>query len=300
MKHEHYMNNHNPHHHAGLQHLEQLSQANARHHEHEIEHTDREKLAVERDFTDHEAAHDISYRNVDGFETSTFPIASQIDTAHHYLGGAIVGLIVAVVIGVWFALMTIVTTSYTLLVLGSALVAGIVGVGASLVFRVLFGATTLRPAAMRHVNAAIAVSGIAFAILLTLFLWLRFNSDSWLAHYISTVMVGLELTALLFAGACDCGYRVYRWSAKLHRRHRKLVDRKAVHENALAEENATLRELRTRLHFPAPHHPSTPPSGETVEVHHVTDAPHKAEHHNGTYSDHQEVHHANAHSNSFA
>lgn len=231
---------------AGLRHLERLSNENIRHHKHEIAQTDHQMLAVERDYADHCQAHAVSFRNLDGLEHAVVPIESFEDTANHYLIGAFIGLIVSIGLGTWFAAKTIVTDSIVLLLLATAIIAGVVSGGACLVFHRFFKAKPKNPAGMRNVDVVMMVSGVVFFILLGGFAWCRFNSDSWLAEYLPIMMVGMELSSMIFAGAAECGYRVYRWSGRLHGIYRKLADRKAQHENSLAEEEVTLAELQER------------------------------------------------------
>ena len=257
---------------AGHRHMTQMAQKNIRHHEHEIEETDREIIAVQRDYHDHTHAHDVSFRNVEGLEHAVVPIPSQIDKSHHYLAGLIVSLIVAIGFGTWFATMTIVTENVVLLVVASAIIAAVIGTAASLVFHLVFRASPQNPHAMRIVDLILSIAATIFFILLGLFLWCRFNSDSWLAQYLSSIMVGMEMSALIVAGGCECGYRVFRWSAKLHRKYRRLIDRKAHHETALEEELANLEELHARNgHDPVSQHPDTVQAGHANAGNHTAE-----------------------------
>ena len=290
---EHHNNEHDTHFNAGVQHQHRQAHARANHHRHEIHHADQQILATEREFSDHCDAHDVKYRNIEGFESATFPVESLLDTARHYLWGSIAAVIVAIVLATWFTYMTLTTTSLPLLFLGSAVVAAIVGIGASLVVRAAFDARPLNPVAIRQVNLTIVISGLLFGILLTLFLWSRFNSDSWVAQQVAILAVGIEVTALVFAGACDCGYRMYRWSSVIHRHHRHLLSHKATHENALAEEEATLHEMEKRLHHHDDvNHATAEQPSHSATAHHENRAPiHTEHHHNGQPSRHQEDHH---------
>jgi len=284
---------HNTHFIAGVRHQHRQAQARASHHRHEILHADQQILATEREFSDHCNVTNVEYRNIEGFEFATFPVESQLDTARHYLWGAVAAVITTVAFGTWFSSETLTTASPALLFVGVVVVSAIVGVLASLIVRSAFDARPLNPTAIRKVDLTIVISGLIFGLLLTLFLWSRFNSDSWIAQEVAILAVGIEVTALVFAGACDCAYRMHRWSSVIHRHHRRLISHKATHENALAEEEATLRELEERLnrHEDAIHATPGAPRN-SVQVQSENSAQTEKEHHhtNGQFGRTQEEH----------
>jgi hypothetical protein len=294
---------------AGLQHKILQSRSRINHHNQNIQDIDRQTLAVEREFGKHADIHGLRYRNVDGFESATYRVESQMDSANHYLWGVVGSVIIAIVFGVYFSVTTLISHSFWTLFFGTVLVAVLIGVLASLILRSIFNATAVNPQAIKNVNITLAASGIVFFVLLALFAWLRFNSNAPLAEYLPAIMVGIELSALIFAGACDCGFRMYRWSQRLNDKHRHFLNRRAALEDDLAEEHLTLKELEHRLHHedstpPATHHPkhAHPASSHPVKpVHHHNhpesehpDSVHVHEN-NGEFHNENGTHHENKH-----
>lgn len=260
---------HHNHFRAGLQHKKLQSRSRINHHEQDIADVDRQTIAVEREFQKHADIHGLRYRNVDGFETATYQVESQIESANHYLWGAIGAVIVAIVFGVYFSVTTMVSESFWTLFAASVLVAVLIGILASMILRSAFNASAVNPAAIKKINITLVVSGGAFFIMLALFAWLRFASDSPLADYLPAMMVGIELSALIFAGACDCGCRMYRWSKRLNRKHRDLLNTRAALEDDLAEEELALEEIEDRLHHGEAHRHVENHPDHTHHAHHA-------------------------------
>lgn len=290
---EHINHEQDTHFNAGVQHHHRQAHARANHHRHEIHHADQQILATEREFSDHCDAWDVKYRNIEGFESATFPIESLLDTARHYLLGAIAAVIITVVYGTWFSSETLTTTSPVLLFFGVVVVSIILGVVASLIVRAAFDAKPLNPVAIRRVDLTIVICGILLGLLFTLFLLSRFDTSSWIAQQVAVLVVGIEVTALVITGACDCGYRMHRWSSVIHRHHRNLLGHKATHENALSEEEATLHEMEELLHHhDDANHATAEQPRHSATAHHENGAPiHTEHHHNGQPSRPQEEHH---------
>jgi hypothetical protein len=280
---------HTDHHGAALSHQQHQSETRAAHHRHEIHQTELQMLANTREFATHCDAWDIDYRHIEGLETAVFPIHGHTDTANHYFLAAVGSMITAIIFAIWFSSVSFVVEN-TLWLYGLAVVISVlVGVGASLLVRALFDAHSLNPAAVRKLNITLVISGTAFAILLTLFLWTRFNPESWLADHIAILMTGIEVSALIFSGTCDTAYRVYRWSARLHRKHRHHLDHLAAQEHALADEYAKLHDLENKIN----HHAGATHADPSASEHsHDNGSPGHAEsHHARTHPRHSEDNH---------
>lgn len=270
---------HGPHHHghgghfdhvlAGLRHLEVTHRERINELERESADADAQRAALLREFQKHADIHEVGYHHLQGLEDKTYPVESQLEAARHYLWGMIGGMSIAVVLGVYFSVSTLVADSFLLLLLGSVVVAVVIEVFASVVLRALLGASAVRPQNFRKVNVTLVVFGVAFFALLAAFAWLRFQTDSPLVALLPFIMVSMELAAIFFAGACDCGYRMYRWSGVFHERHRHLLQRKAAVEDQLASKHVDLMgiEHRIREHEEA-HAAAHRGIGHTEESHH--------------------------------
>jgi len=233
---------------AGLKHLIVQAHAKIARFVQGINDLDRQIAALVREFHKLADIHEVWYQQVPGYESSTFRIESQMDTANHYSWGMLSGMLIAIVLGVYFSVTTLISESFWVLLLGSVTVALALGVLASIILRGLLGASSVHPHAAKRVNITLGVVGAIFFCLLAFFAWMRFQGHSTLVGLLPAVMVGLELTAIIFAGACDCGYRMYRWSGGLAERHRQLLNHKAAMEDRLANEHVSLQELEYRLH----------------------------------------------------
>lgn len=274
---------------AALHHQHHQSETRAALHRHEIHQTEQQILANTREFATHCDAHNVDYRDIEGLETAVFPIHSHIDTANHYFWAAVGSMIAANIFAIWFSSISFVVEN-PLWLYGLAVVITItVGVGASLLVRALFDAHSLNPAAVRKLNITLVISGAIFAILLALFLWTRFNPESWLADHIAYLMTGIELSALVFSGTCDTAYRVYRWSALLHRKHRHHLNHLAAQEHALASEDSKLHDLEHKID----HHAEATHADPSASEHaHGNGSPGHAEsHHSPTHRRHSEENH---------
>lgn len=240
---------------AGLKHSIIQSKSRLAHLWQQIKDHNHEILTLTREFHKLADIHEVWYQNVPGYESETFRIESQVDSANHYRWGMIGGLLVAITFGVYFSAITLVADSFLLLLVVSTVVAVVVGILASVILRALLKATSVNPHAAKHINLVLVVFGVIFFALLAFFAWLRLQTGSPLMAWLPLVMVGIELSAIIFAGACDCGYRFYRWSDVLHEKHRRLLNRKAHLEDQVTHEEQTLRELEERLHLHEhPHH----------------------------------------------
>jgi len=254
---------------AGLHHLRVTHRERINKLEHEREDLEIQRAALVREFQKHADIHDVWYQHLEGYEDKTYPIESQLETARHYFWGMVGGMVIAVVLGVYFSFSTLMADSILLLVLGSVIVAVGIGILASVILRALLGASAVRPHASKKVNITLVAVGITFFLLLTAFAWLRFQSDSPLTALLPAIMVGMELTAIIFAGACDCGFRMYRWSGLFHERHRHLLHRKSSVEDQLANKHVDLLSIEHRIkeheeaHAAVPHEVS-----HTEENHH--------------------------------
>lgn len=260
---------------AGLHYLRVTHRERINSLEQEHDDLDVERAGLVREFQKHADIHNVWHYHLEGYEDKTYPIESQMDTARHYLWGVVGGMLIAVVLGVYFSVSTLMAHSFLLLLAGSVAVAVCVGLVASVILRALLGASPVRPQAARHVNATLVAVGLAFFVMLSAFAWLRFQSDSPLAALLPGLMVGMELTAIIFAGACDCGYRMYRWSGVLHARHRRLLHRQSAVENQLANKHVDLLSIEHRIR-------------EHEEAHAHHGGAHAEEHHDES---HHESHH---------
>ncbi len=232
---------------AGLMHLILQCRARIAKIVQELADVDRQIASVVRDFHKLADIHSVWYQPLPGYESSTFRIESQLDKAQHYWIGTLCATIFAVVFGVYVSFATLNAESFWLLFFGSATIAIVVGVITSVVLRATLGAHPENPHAIKRVNIAVGIIGVSLLLLLAFFAWLRFKSDSPYVVLLPGVMVGLELTAIILAGAFDCGYRLYRWSRVLDERHRGLLNRKAALQDSLANEHVTQQELEYRL-----------------------------------------------------
>jgi hypothetical protein len=279
-QHVHEFNHHHPSHFdhvlAGLHHLKVTHRERINKLEQEHEDTEIQRAVLMREFQKHADIHNVWYQHLEGYEDKTYPIESQMETARHYFWGMIGGMLIAVVLGVYFSTSTLMADSFLLLVIGSVVVACGIGILASVILRALLGASAVKPHASSKVNFTLVAVGITFFLLLTAFAWLRFQSASPMVAFLPAIMVGMELTAIIFAGACDCGYRMYRWSGVFHERHRHLLHRKSAVEDLLANKHVDLLSIEHRI--------------KEHEEAHAHEEGHVAEHH-GT--DHTEEHHEN-------
>jgi hypothetical protein len=212
-----------------------------------IRHCDRQIVTVVREFQKLANIHDVWYQNISGLESATYRVESQLESASHYLFGMVAGLIVAVVFGVYFSVTTMLAGSVWLLFMASLIVAVVISVVTSVILRAALGASPVNPGAIKRVNLVLVIAGISFLCLLAFFAWLRFQSVSPLVYYLPHTMVGLELMAIIFAGACEVGYRMYRWSGILSKRHHNLLSEKEGLQDQLTDEYTVLRELEYRL-----------------------------------------------------
>jgi hypothetical protein len=275
---------------AGLHHLRLTHRERINRLEQEREDLEVQRAALVREFQKHADIHDVWYRSLEGYEDKTYPIESQMERARHYLRGMFAGTVIAVVLGVYFSVSTMIADSLPLFV-GSVIVAVGIGVLASVILRAILGANSVRPHAAKGLNFTVAAAGVVFILMVTAFAWLRFQSDSPLVALLPSLIVGMELTAIIFAGACDCGYRMYRWSGAFHERHRQLLHREASVEDHLANRHVDLLSIEHRIkeHEEAHH-------GGRHDVHHDF---HHDIHHEGHRDVHHERrhegHHANAH-----
>lgn len=218
--------------------------------------------SVLREFHKLADIHDVWYQTLPGIEVSTFRIDGQLDKANQYRFAEICASVLAVVFGVYFSFQTLNSSSPLLLFLGCTIVAVIFGVIAAAVMRASLGAHPENPSAIKRVNLMIAGLGLGLLILVTAFAWVRFRTNSPLMRFLPGIIVGLELTSVLLAGAFDCGYRMYRWSAVYDQKHRGLIKHREALEDKLAVESVTLQELEYRLDRlqseetvqPQPHH----------------------------------------------
>lgn len=248
-------------------------------------------LTLTREFHKLADIHEVWYQNVPGYESETFRIESQIDTANHYQWGAVGGIIIAITFGVYFSAITLVAESFWILLGVSAVVAIVIGVVASVILRALLKASPVNPQAAKKIHMTMVVFGAVFFVLLAFFAWLRMQTDSPLMAYLPVIIVGIELSAIIFAGASDCGYRFYRWSEVLHEKHRHLLNQKTHLEDQITHEEETLAELEERLyqHEHSVHHPHHASHSENDHEHLKTGDNHH--HHNGKDSVKHEVKH---------
>ncbi|HEX8146541.1 MAG TPA: hypothetical protein VF591_04980 [Pyrinomonadaceae bacterium] len=263
---------------AGLHHLRVTHRERINRLEQEREDLEVQRAALVREFQKHADIHDVPYRSLEGYEDKTYPVESQMESARHHFWGMVAGMVIAVVLGVYFSVSTLMAESVTMLFLGSVLVAVGIGKFAGSILTALLGTSAVRPHAARSLNFAIVAAGAAFFLMLTLFAWLRFQSDSPLVALLPSLMVGMELTAIVFAGACDCGYRMYRWSGVFHERHRHLLHREATVEDQLANRHVDLLSVEHRIK-------------EHEEAHHDGHHAHAHAHTEGHHERHHEVVH---------
>lgn len=270
---------------AGLQHQKLNHRESINKLEQEREDLEIQRAALVREFQEHAHIHDVSYQNIEGYEDKTYPVESQIEKARHYFWGMAASMLIAVVLGTYFSVSTMLADSAPLLLACSVLVAVGIGVLASVILRALLGASSVRPRASGWLNVTVVAVGVAFFVLLTVFAWLRFQSDSPLAVHLPSLMVGMELTAILFAGACDCGYRMFRWSGVFHERHRHLLQREGKVKDDLANKHVDLMSIEHRIK-------------EHEEAHHHSRHALAHEHTNGRFNTHANGQgHANGHGN---
>lgn len=232
---------------AGVEHLVILSRRKIGRLIQAIRHCDRQIVTVVREFQKLANIHEVWYQNISGLESATYRVESQMESASHYLFGMIAGLIAAVVFGVYFSVTTMLAGSIWLLFLASLIVAVVISIITSVILRAALGASPVNPGAIRRINLVLVIAGVAFLCLLAFFGWLRFQSVSPLVLYLPHTMVGLELMAIIFAGACEVGYRMYRWSGVWSKRHHNLLSQKEGLQDQLSDEYTILRELEHRL-----------------------------------------------------
>lgn len=263
---------------TGLQHLRVTLRERINLLEEEREDLELQRAALAREFHEHADIHDVRYRILEGYEDKTYPVESQMERARHHFWGMAAGMSIAVVLGVYFSMSTMMADSAALLCLGSVLVAVGVGKVASHILTALLGTSAVKPRAAVSLNAVTAAVGVIFFALVGAFALLRFQTDSPLVALLPALMVGMELSAILFAGACDCGYRMYRWSGVFHERHRRLLHREAEVEDQLATRHVDLLSVEHRIkeheearrhgHHAADHHADGHGADAPAEGHH--------------------------------
>jgi hypothetical protein len=215
--------------------------------------------------------HNFENRYLPGHESFTWVHEEQTAKARNYLFFSVCASIGAVVFGVYFTSKGLTAESWIALYIGAALVAVVLGILGGGVLWTTIGAHPERPQANRHVNLSVTITGGLLFALLAIFAWTRFVAHALSDVSTATLIAGIELTAILLAGAFLCGYGIFIWSKKLDGLYHQLMSELteyqielAEKEELLAEKVVTLQELKyNRLHK-QPTHQTHGEEGEEV------------------------------------
>jgi hypothetical protein len=222
---------------AGLHHLKVAHRERINKLKQEGEDMEIRRAAFVHELQKHGDVHDIRHHHLKEHSGKTHPIESRMETARQHFRGMVVGIALAVLLGVYFSVNTLMAHSLPLLLAGSTIFA----------------------------------VGLACFILLTVFAWVRFRSGSPLAALFPAVMFGMELSEIIFAGASDCGYRMHRWLSVFHERHHHPLHRHPEVEDHLAHKHLDLPciEHRSKEHEEPHHAVAHHAHGHTEEIHHA-------------------------------
>jgi hypothetical protein len=212
-----------------------------------IEDIDQQIAAVLAEYRKLADIHEVWDRDLPGHEAFTRRHEGQWDKARHYRLAAFCATALAIVFGIYFSFQTLNAQSPFLLFVGCTIVALTIGVIGAACLRAMLGAHPENPRAIKKVNVATGIIGVSLFILVAAFAWIRFKVNSPISTLLPFFIIGLEFSAILLAGAFDCGYRIYRWSAVYDRKFHSLSNRKRHLEDQLAENAVRLQELEYRL-----------------------------------------------------
>jgi hypothetical protein len=191
--------------------------------------------------------HDVPDRTLPGFESITRPYETQMATARRYRGFAIVSALAAIVFGIYFSVNTLVSSSVPALIAGSFIITVALGWLATGLLTVITRAHPRNPAAEATLNKVVYVSGALLFLALLVFGILRFLTDIDSSIALPFLMVGIELTLIICAGALESCRNLFVWSGELDNRFHELSNLEAELAAKLESETRVLVELKERL-----------------------------------------------------
>lgn len=210
--------------------------------------------------------HRFENRYLPGHEVFTWPHEGQTAKAKTYLFLSVCAGVAAVVFGVYFTSKSLTSGSWLALYIGAAVMAVALGMLGGGILWTSIGAHPERPHAARNVNLAVAVTGTILFALLGVFGWSRFVAHSLTDSTAATLIAGIELSAILLAGAFLCGYGIYIWSKKLDDRHRDLKSQLGDYEAQLAEKEDQLAQKVVALQEQQYHQQRVKEADQETEV----------------------------------
>lgn len=191
--------------------------------------------------------HDVPDRTLPGFESMTRPYEMQMAIARRYRGFAIVSAVAAIVFGIYFSVNTLVTSSVPLLVAGSFIITVALGWLATGVLTVITRAHARNPGAEKTLNKVVYVSGSLLFLALVVFGILRFLNEIDSSIALPLLIVNIETTLIVCAGAFESCRNLYVWSGELDGRFHALGNLEAELSSKLENEKRVLLELKERL-----------------------------------------------------
>lgn len=230
---------------AGLDHLVILAKKSIADLRRAVRDCNRRIMAVILDFQGLAKKHGVVIITIGGMEGAVYRVEPLLEKARGYFFGMLAGLAAAIFFSSYFSMATMVYSSFFFLCIASSLVAILISIVTSLIFRAALNANADNPGAAKAVNRILVISGGLFLLLLALFGLMRFQTI--LAVLMPYTIVGLELSAICFAAAAECGWKIFRWSKPLSQKYDRLLSEREGLQDQLDEENATLSDLENRL-----------------------------------------------------
>lgn len=190
---------------------------------------------------------DVPDRTLPGFESMTRPYEMQLAVAKRYRGFSIVSAIAAIVFGIYFSVNSLVSSSVPLLVAGCFVITVALGWLATGLLTVFTHAHPRNPAAEQTLNKVVYVSGSMLFVGLVVFGMLRFLTELDSSFVLPLLIVDIELTLIICAGAFESCRNLFIWSGELDRRFQELGKREAELNGRLESEIRILGQLKERM-----------------------------------------------------
>jgi hypothetical protein len=209
--------------------------------------TQTQRMAVLAEFHALGEIQDVPDRTLPGFESITRPYEMQLAVAKRYRGFSIVSAIAAIVFGIYFSVNSLVSSSVPLLVAGCLVITVALGWLATGLLTVFTHAHPRNPAAERTLNKVVYVSGLSLFVALVVFGTLRFLTEMDSSVVLPLLIVDIELTLIICAGAFESCRNLFVWSGELDRRFHELGRQEAELNGKLESEIRILGQLKERM-----------------------------------------------------